>query len=126
MAKIQQSLNQALYTGTVAAGLYAHSPKGQTKAKINTKEREINTINQKIEQGLATENVDYSKRAELANEIFELDPTQKNLDVSEEYSGEAQKRIEQLRNQKERFEMRKKLLEGAPEVPTKKVKIMEV
>lgn len=29
MSNIQQSINQMLYTGTIAAGLYAHSPRGQ-------------------------------------------------------------------------------------------------
>jgi chromosome segregation ATPase len=90
MANIQQSLNQMLYTGTVAAGLYAHSPAGQTQAKIRGLERNIKVYNKAIESHTAS-STEYQKRAEAASQLYELDPSQERSDIQEQYTGEREK-----------------------------------
>lgn len=103
MASIQQSINQMLYTGTVGAGLYAHSPAGQKQAKIKSLEKNVKTYNKKIEEGLGS-NVDYQKRAELASELFNLDPSEQRLATEEEYTGASQKIQEELSKAKQKKE----------------------
>jgi hypothetical protein len=87
---IQQSINQMLYTGTVAAGLYAHSPEGQKQAKIRGLERDIKTYNKAIESGTAS-STEYQRRATAASQLYELDPSQARSDIEEQYTGEREK-----------------------------------
>ena len=103
MASIQQSINQMLYTGTVGAGLYAHSPEGQKQAKIRGLEKNIKTYNKKIDEGLAS-NVDYQKRAAVASELVDLDPSEQRLATEEEYTGASQKIQKELDKAKQKKE----------------------
>ena len=90
MAGIQQAFNQILYTGTIATGLYAHTPEGQAKAKIRELDKQIKGTEKQweiaaaaaeyIEDPTAMEKVaqKHSRRvADLQAEKYKLQPTEK-------------------------------------------------
>ena len=80
MATIQSLLNQAIGTAGVMAGLYAHSPEGQRKAKIKELTSAYETIDKA--QSIADEPVNETeievaeqigkKKTRLAEQLFEL------------------------------------------------------
>lgn len=98
---IQQSLNQALYTTTIAAGLYTHSPQGIKAEKIRNLEKQEKLVDTKteMEQELFAQDAKtqeefaqgkslrqekaYAKRSsEIANirkKLYETDPSEKRL-----------------------------------------------
>lgn len=91
---IQQSFNQMLYSGTVAAGLYAHSPQGQKAAKIRGLKQEEAALKKKADiemeeaayipdpkqSGDATDRIYRKYTKDVANlkaKRYKLDPTEK-------------------------------------------------
>lgn len=144
---IQQSLNQILYTGTVAAGLYAHSPAGKLRAEKVQVNRDIARYNKRENRLMEIKNPEifetamlehYKYGEKLAQKKFELTPTQENLkkleleiDARRDWEDfmleQQQERQETLKNQQEQFDLRKKLVEGTAEdpnvVPMKKTKV---
>lgn len=146
MAKIQQSLNQMLYTGTIAAGLYAHSPKGQMQAEIRNIEKNMPKIEKQIELAenavspKSSEATDrayteaYKQGVQQAKRLYELNPNEKNFseyrsmeETLEEWEQtlkeSQQKRQATLANQKEAKKIRQELLKGVPEVQVKRTKV---
>lgn len=90
MASIQQSLNQALYTGTIAAGLYAHSPMGKRMSQLKDLSKREKIINKQIEVEGKEEFIgsewptiakNYGRQLEeltnIAEQRYKLDPTEK-------------------------------------------------
>lgn len=136
MANIQQSFNQMLYTGTVAAGLYAHSPTGQKQAKIRGLEREEKILSKKIEplrekdfsekQDIEEAEKLAERKGDIKKEQYELAPSKARFKAMRDAEKSLKEYTAAKENQKEAYKIRKQLLEGTPEVPTKKVKIMEV
>jgi len=146
MANIQQSINQMLYQAQIGAGLYAHSPEGQRTAELRqlkkaaeeagAKTTEAVTAAIKNEQNLnksvfespVGETIETFGTQEVQNreKLFKLDPSDKNYQAYLK----AKKGMEAFQRSKERHlqdkEMRRKLLEGTPEVSVRKTKIMEV
>lgn len=148
---IQQSINQMLYTGTVAAGLYAHSPAGKEAADIRAKAQGVtkaaaNTskalgaaikneqvtgqdLNKSIfETPVGEQLTDFgAQEVQKRKELFEADPSDKNYKAYQK----AKKGMEALLRSKKRHledkELRKKLVEGTAEdpnvVPMKKTKV---
>lgn len=87
---IQQSLNQMLMTAQIGAGFYAHSPEGQRKAQIKQLEKEQSLLDKKVSEGISSTE-DSRRQAEIAEKLFNLNPTPERFDKSEEYSGAWQK-----------------------------------
>lgn len=86
MASIQQALNQMLATAGVAAGLYAHSPKGQSKTEFKQTKKAYDFLEEKRSQWEAPldtsglEMADELSELQLARakKLYELDPTEEN------------------------------------------------
>lgn len=131
---LQSAWNQALYSATIGAGLYAHSEAGKAAGEIRQiKKQQPKTSAQleSIEKDITAEPnvaVDkpyteaYKKQVAENKRLFELDPTEETFKEYKEsqevlegweeavkYSQE--KRQKEISNQKEAFEMRKKLLD---------------
>lgn len=87
---IQQSLNQMLMTAQIGAGFYAHSPEGQRQAQIKQLEKEQSLLDKKVAEGISTTE-DARRQAEIAEKLFDLNPTPERFDISEEYTGKWQK-----------------------------------
>lgn len=104
---IQQSINQMLYTGTVAAGLYAHSPEGQKQAKIRALNDRIKGIEKRAliegEGDISARN--YEKMGELEEEKFAISPKEKYFNKAVSYY---EKQIEAEESMKKRQAERKK------------------
>lgn len=90
MASIQQALNNMLSTAGIAAGFYAHSPEGQKHAELRQLEKEQSLLDKKVAEGLSSTE-DARKQAEIADKLFNLDPTSERLNISEEYTGKWEK-----------------------------------
>lgn len=142
---IQQSLNQALYTSTIAAGLYTHSPQGKERAQLKNLEKrdeaiakQLNVVDTKVGPEESVADPIYGKafqeQVDIARQKYELRPNEESFkeyaELKESYEEWEQalkhsqeKRLKELRGQKEGKKMRKKLLQGTPEVSVNKTKI---
>lgn len=118
MASIQQSFNQMLYTGTVGAGLYAHSPEGQRMAKVKELSTEQKVLTKKalIEQEGDLTPANYEKLGELEDKKFNLTGREKyankakeyymkEIDAEESLQRRAMERLNQDEGLKERFDI---------------------
>lgn len=148
MASIQQSLNQTLASTQFAAGLYAHTPAAKSKEEWKNLEKrdvavqkQLDIVEPKVGAEPSEADPIYTKafkeQTDIARRKYELKPTEESYkeytelkEASEEWEkalqASEQKRIEALTSQKEQFKLRRQLLEGTPEVPMKKTKVMEV
>lgn len=144
---IQQSLNQMLYTATIAAGLYAQSPAGQEGAALQRNNRDTYRNRNKAVAAAEAMGKDgdpkvleqtlygtVKEEARLAQEAFNLKPTVENADRLE-LSKQAVKNFKEtvlkrqktrhdtLRGQKEGTKKRKQAVEGTPKAPAKNTKV---
>lgn len=86
MSNIQKSINQMLYTSTVAAGLYSRSPMGQSASAkrmaakaASAKEEAIKKGDASVAEAAAVEEQSYLSRAAAVN------PTYANLSAANMY-----------------------------------------
>lgn len=83
MASIQQSLNQALYQGTIGVHIYAQSPAAKLKALVQKKQslENLADIETEVAEKYGEADVAYQERAQdiakTAKEIYTLNPTEK-------------------------------------------------
>lgn len=102
---IQQSINQMLALAAGGAGLYAHSPAGQKAAEIKNLERERDVLEKIIDRGENTQ-TELGRSADIAERLFQLDPTDKRSETAIEARGKweshpaAKKAIEKEKNEK--------------------------
>lgn len=96
---IQQSINQMLYTGTIAAGLYSHSPAGQAAfAKRQagkagkSEEKAIAKGDTATAEAAAAEKQKYLSRAAAVN------PTYANLLAAAQQVGPTETETKEIRN----------------------------
>ena len=143
---IQQSLNQALFQGQIAAGLYAHSPAGKEQAEISRIKKNMPRIQKQIElaggavspeSSAATDKAfteAFQQGTEQSKRLYELAPSKKTFkqynemaETLEEWEStliySQDKRQKTLADQKAALKMREELLKGAPEVPVKRTKV---
>ena len=145
---IQQSLNQALYQAGIMKGIYAQTEKGKAAQKMKGLQKREKIVQNQLdiaESAVKPEASEadpvytqaFKEQTDIARQKWELNPNEKSFKEYAElqsayedwenalkYSQE--KRQQTLADQKEAFEMRRKLLEGTAEVPTNRTKIMEV
>lgn len=121
MASIQQSINQALYSTQIGAGLYAHSPEGQKQAKIRALSDRIKSIEKKalIEGEGDISSKAYEKMGELEEQKLEISPKQKYFDKAVYYyeqqvtAGERMRqRIQERKNEQDIIKTTKEILKG--------------
>jgi len=148
MASIQQSLNQMLMSAQLGAGLYAHTPAAKSKAEWKNLEKRDEAVQKQLDivepkVGVEPSEADpvytkaFKEQTDIARQKYELKPTEESYkeytDLKQSFEEwesalqeSQQKRADALTSQKEQFKLRRQLLEGTPEVPVKKTKIMEV
>lgn len=121
MANIQQSLNQMLYTGTIAAGLYSHSPMGKKMAQVRDIGTEQKVLTKKAltegEGEISPEN--YEKLGELEEKKFNLTGREKYFNKAINYyekqieaEESLKRRTAEKSNQQKGLEERFNRLEG--------------
>lgn len=128
MASIQQSMNQMLFALGTMSGLYAHSPEGKQRAEFQGLNREIDQVNLEAElattavdeaymapeEGAHTAPEDEAKATEKMNQInlkadeklAKIYERQFRLDPSHEGLIRYEKKVEDIRAQKEGYKDR--------------------
>lgn len=115
MASIQQSVNQALTSAQIGAGLYAHTPMGRKMAALQELKREEKDINKRIEiEGKTLEYADaktdrvfddYTRHleglAKIGKKRYKLDPSEaayESMTKREEEVAEWKETLKELRD----------------------------
>ena len=122
---IQQSINQMLYTGTVAAGLYAHSPEGQKQAKLRGLEAEEKILSKKTGhlreegfseyQGIEEAEKLAGRKVDIAKEKYALAPSEARFKAMRDAERSLKEYTATKENQKKAFYERKAYMMGGDE-----------
>lgn len=130
---VQQALNNILASGTVAAGLYAHSPEAQTQAKVKELHKERKNIEAAIETAKdfpSTSEANklyselYSRAVGVERELVATDPNKQNvryllsdLEGAAEWEDAMQmsysKRLKTIKDQSMEFQKRQEMFRKA-------------
>lgn len=113
MSSIQQSINQGLQSAQFAASVYSQTPQGKTASAVTAKKQKIKNIGKQMEQGNLTEHVGLQRQAELAEQLYDIKPTNKHFNMGVDFwekQMEAEisynKRIHQVRDIKSKTQKR--------------------
>lgn len=122
---IQQSINQMLYTGTVAAGLFAHSPEGQKQAKLRGLEAEEKILSKKaghlLEEGFSEyQGIEEAeklagRKVDIAKEKYALAPSEARFKAMRDAERSLKEYTATKENQKKAFYERKAYMMGGDE-----------
>lgn len=122
---IQQSINQMLYTGTVAAGLYAHSPEGQKQAKLRGLKAEEKILSKKTGHLLEEDFSEYQgieeaeklaeRKVDIVKEKYALAPSKARFKAMRDAERSLKEYTATKENQKKAFYERKAYMMGGDE-----------
>lgn len=127
---IQQAFNQILTTGTIAAGIYAHSPAGQTAAQKRTLKKEEEALQKQYkveseEAKYASSETQTKVNKKFANRMATLKAEQYKIDPSEAAYESYLSSVDIARQYKSNFKDRLSFLTGEERKAILKAKAKE-